>query len=134
MGSSVEACAEHRINIQPQQISYRIYLAFALKARKRGLRHDQIVFSDVAPKEEHLHRCVLADLALDTIVYNSHSSAVDVLWAGTPMITMPGEKMCQRASAGLLKGCGLEVDRRYSLLHSTVRSIMRIISPSYIVY
>jgi hypothetical protein len=129
MGSSVKACAKHRINIQLQQISYRIYLAF-----EGSKERDQIVFSDVAPKEEHLHRCVLADLALDTIVYNSHSSAVDVLWAGTPMITMPGEKMCQRASAGLLKGCGLEVDRRYSLIHSTVRSIMRIISPSYIVY
>ena len=49
------------------------------EARKRGLRHDQIVFSDVAPKDEHLARCVLADLSLDTMSYNSHTTACDLL-------------------------------------------------------
>mmetsp|Transcript_12973 Transcript_12973/g.19544 ORF Transcript_12973/g.19544 Transcript_12973/m.19544 type:complete len:972 (-) Transcript_12973:253-3168(-) len=78
------------------------------EARKRGLRHDQIVFSDVAPKEEHLARCVLADLCLDTVAYNAHTTACDVLWAGTPMITCPGDKMSTRVASSILKSCGLE--------------------------
>lgn len=49
------------------------------EARKRGLRHDQIVFSDVAPKDEHLERCVLADLCLDTRAYNGHTTTCDAL-------------------------------------------------------
>ena len=78
------------------------------EARKRGLRYDQIVFSDVVPKEEHLRRCVLADLCLDTTSYNSQSTACDVLWAATPIITCPGDKMASRVCASLLKSCGMD--------------------------
>lgn len=78
------------------------------EARKRGLRYDQIVFSDVVPKEEHIRRCVLADLCLDTTNYNSHTTACDLLWAATPIITCPGDKMAARVCASLLKSCGLE--------------------------
>ena len=78
------------------------------EARKRGLRYDQIVFSDVVPKEEHLRRCVLADLCLDTTSYNSHTTACDLLWAATPIITCPGDKMASRVCASLLKACGMD--------------------------
>lgn len=78
------------------------------EARKRGLRHDQIVFSDIAPKEEHLERCLLADLSLDTLIYNGQTTTCDLLWAGTPVISCPGEKMCSRVTSSLLKSCGLE--------------------------
>lgn len=78
------------------------------EARKRGLRYDQIVFSDVVPKDEHLRRCVLADLCLDTIAYNSHTTACDLLWAATPIVTCPGDKMASRVCSSLLKACGLE--------------------------
>ena len=78
------------------------------EARKRGLRYDQIVFSDVVPKEEHLRRCVLADLCLDTTSYNSHTTACDLLWAATPIITCPGDKMSSRVCASLLKACGMD--------------------------
>lgn len=40
----------------------------------------QIVFSDVAPRDEHLRRGVLADLFLDTSAQNSHTTACDILW------------------------------------------------------
>ena len=49
------------------------------EARKRGVREDQIVFSDVVNKAEHIKRGFLADLFLDTAVYNAHSTAFDIL-------------------------------------------------------
>lgn len=41
-------------------------------------------------QEEHVRRGQLADLCLDTPLCNGHTTGMDVLWAGTPMITLPG--------------------------------------------
>lgn len=49
------------------------------EARKRGVREDQIVFSDVATREEHIKRGYLADLFLDTPLCNAHTTACDIL-------------------------------------------------------
>jgi len=80
------------------------------EARKRGVRESQIVFSDVAPREEHIRRGVLADLFLDTTASNAHTTACDILWSGTPLVTMKGEKMTSRVAASLLRSVGLEED------------------------
>jgi len=56
-----------------------------------GLPASRIIFSPVAPKEEHVRRGQLADVCLDTPLCNGHTTGMDVLWAGTPMVTMPGE-------------------------------------------
>jgi protein O-GlcNAc transferase len=66
------------------------------EARNRGVRADQIIFSDVAPREEHVKRGFLADLFLDTPACNAHTTACDILWSGTPMLTMVGDKMATR--------------------------------------
>jgi protein O-GlcNAc transferase len=75
---------------------------------KRGVRADQIVFSDVAPREEHVKRGYLADLFLDTPACNAHTTACDILWSGTPMLTLMGDKMSTRVGASLLRAAGLE--------------------------
>jgi protein O-GlcNAc transferase len=49
------------------------------EARKRGVREDQIIFSDVATRDEHIKRGYLADLFLDTPVCNAHTTACDIL-------------------------------------------------------
>jgi protein O-GlcNAc transferase len=51
------------------------------------------MYSDVAPREEHVKRGFLADLFLDTPACNAHTTACDILWSGTPMLTMTGDKM-----------------------------------------
>uniref|UniRef100_A0A8C4MRT1 UDP-N-acetylglucosamine--peptide N-acetylglucosaminyltransferase 110 kDa subunit n=1 Tax=Equus asinus asinus TaxID=83772 RepID=A0A8C4MRT1_EQUAS len=60
-------------------------------AQNMGLPQNRIIFSPVAPKEEHVRRGQLADVCLDTPLCNGHTTGMDVLWAGTPMVTMPGE-------------------------------------------
>ena len=42
-------------------------------------------------QEEHVRRGQLADVCLDTPLCNGHTTGMDVLWAGTPMVTMPSE-------------------------------------------
>ncbi len=40
-------------------------------------------------QEEHVRRGQLADVCLDTPLCNGHTTGMDVLWAGTPMVTLP---------------------------------------------
>uniref|UniRef100_A0A671LQ99 UDP-N-acetylglucosamine--peptide N-acetylglucosaminyltransferase 110 kDa subunit n=1 Tax=Sinocyclocheilus anshuiensis TaxID=1608454 RepID=A0A671LQ99_9TELE len=54
-------------------------------AQNMGLPASRIIFSPVAPKEEHVRRGQLADVCLDTPLCNGHTTGMDVLWAGTPM-------------------------------------------------
>ena len=58
-------------------------------AAQHGIPAHRIIFSNVAPKEEHVRRGQLADVCLDTPLCNGHTTGMDVLWAGTPMVTYP---------------------------------------------
>lgn len=54
-----------------------------------GIDANRVIFSNVAAKEEHVRRGQLADVCLDTPLCNGHTTGMDVLWAGTPMVTLP---------------------------------------------
>lgn len=64
------------------------------------------MFTDVAPKHLHISRARICDLVLDTAECNAHTTAADVLWSGTPLLTLPRYqyKMCSRMAASILKG------------------------------
>jgi len=63
-----------------------------MQATKAGVPKERLIFgSPCSPKLEHLKRVTLADLALDTLVYNGHTTASDMLWAGVPLITKAGD-------------------------------------------
>ncbi len=66
----------------------------------------RVIFSDVAPKQQHISRARVCDLFLDTPECNAHTTAADVLWSGTPLLTLPRYryKMCSRMAASILKG------------------------------
>ena len=61
-----------------------------------GLPPGKIIFSNVAAKEEHVRRGQLADVCLDTPLCNGHTTSMDVLWTGTPVVTLPGETLASR--------------------------------------
>ncbi|XVF42387.1 hypothetical protein PTKIN_Ptkin01aG0358100 [Pterospermum kingtungense] len=73
----------------------------------QGVQPDQIIFTDVAMKNEHIRRSALADLFLDTPLCNAHTTGTDVLWAGLPMVTLPREKMATRVAGSLCLATGL---------------------------
>ncbi|XP_048333026.2 probable UDP-N-acetylglucosamine--peptide N-acetylglucosaminyltransferase SEC [Ziziphus jujuba] len=76
-------------------------------AAQRGVQPDQIIFTDVAMKGEHIRRSALADLFLDTPLCNAHTTGTDVLWAGLPMVTLPLEKMATRVAGSLCLATGV---------------------------
>lgn len=76
-------------------------------ATAQGVQPDQIIFTDVAMKQEHIRRSSLADLFLDTPLCNAHTTGTDILWAGLPMITRPLEKMATRVAGSLCLATGL---------------------------
>lgn len=71
-----------------------------------GLSPGRIIFSNVAPKEEHVRRGQLTDVCLDTPLCNGHTTGMDVLWAGTPMVTLAGETLASRVAASQLTTLG----------------------------
>jgi predicted O-linked N-acetylglucosamine transferase (SPINDLY family) len=77
------------------------------EAEARGVAAERLVFAQRMPLSDHLGRHRLADLFLDTLPYNAHTTASDALWAGLPMLTCPGETFAGRVSASLLRAIGL---------------------------
>ena len=72
-----------------------------------GIDGERLVFARRLPKDRHLERHRLADLFLDTRLYNAHTNASDALWAGVPVLTCMGEMFPARVAASLLQAVGL---------------------------
>ena len=77
-------------------------------AELRGVDRSRLVFASFVPVEDHLKRIRLADLFLDTLPYNAHTTASDALRVGLPLVTMIGESFASRVAASLLNAVGLQ--------------------------
>src|SRR5262249_59809935 len=77
------------------------------EAQAGGVDPERLVFAGRAPVAEHLPRPRLADLFLDTLPYNAHTTASDALWAGLPVLTCQGTAFAARVAASLLQAVGL---------------------------
>lgn len=78
-----------------------------LAAQTHGIDPARIIMAPKKPLPEHMARYRVADLALDTFPYNSHTTASDALWAGCPLITCMGETFASRVAASLLRAANL---------------------------
>ncbi len=77
------------------------------EAQQRGLDPNRLVFAKKMELSEHLARHRLADLFLDTLPYNAHTTASDALWVGLPVLTRMGESFASRVAGSLLNAIGL---------------------------
>ena len=77
------------------------------EAVTRGVYAERLIFAKRVPPRDHLARHRLADLFLDTLPYNGHTTASDALWAGVPVLTCLGETFAGRVAASLLHAIGL---------------------------
>jgi len=77
------------------------------EAAQRGIDPSRLVFAPRQSPELHLARHCHADLFLDTLPINAHTTASDALWAGLPVLTCPGEAFAARVAASLLTAAGL---------------------------
>jgi predicted O-linked N-acetylglucosamine transferase (SPINDLY family) len=78
------------------------------EAQVRGVDPTRLVFARrMEQLPEHLARHRLADLFLDTLPYNAHTTASDALWTGLPVLTQMGSAFAGRVAASLLNAVGL---------------------------
>lgn len=77
------------------------------EAGARGIASERLVFATRQPLAVHLARHAAADLFLDTLPCNAHTTASDALWAGLPVLTARGTTFPGRVAASLLTAIGL---------------------------
>jgi predicted O-linked N-acetylglucosamine transferase (SPINDLY family) len=77
------------------------------EAAARHVAPDRLVFAPRLPLPAHLARHRLADLFLDTMPYNAHTTASDALWAGLPVVTCTADGFAGRVAGSLLSAVGL---------------------------
>jgi protein O-GlcNAc transferase len=78
------------------------------EAAARGIDPARLVFADSLPDyRDHLVRHRAADLFLDTLPFNAHTTASDALWAGLPVLTCRGRTFAGRVAASLLNAVGM---------------------------
>jgi protein O-GlcNAc transferase len=78
-----------------------------LEAEARGVRAERLVFAPRMSPSNHMLRQRLADLFLDTLPCNAHTTASDALWAGLPVLTCRGATFPGRVAASVLRATGL---------------------------
>jgi predicted O-linked N-acetylglucosamine transferase (SPINDLY family) len=77
-------------------------MALRREAQARGISGERLVFADRVERDAHLTRLQLADVFLDTRFYNAHTTALDALAAGVPVLTVRGERYAGRVAASAL--------------------------------
>ena len=68
---------------------------------------DRLVIAPRLPLDQHLARYRVADVALDTFPYTSHTTASDALWMGCPLVALAGDTFASRVSGSILASCDL---------------------------
>lgn len=74
----------------------------------RGIAPDRIIFAERLDRERHLARHRLADLFLDTFPFNAGATAACAIWAGLPILTLPGVTFASRYGASIVTAAGME--------------------------
>jgi len=103
-----------------------------LEAEKRGVAPERLIFAPKASVADHLARHRLADLCLDTLPYNAHTTASDALWAGLPVLTCLGETFAGRVAASLLKAIGLDALITHTLAEYEALALRLARDPAYL--
>ncbi|MEK8034662.1 tetratricopeptide repeat protein [Ideonella sp. DXS29W] len=74
---------------------------------QRGVSADRVFWAPKLPLAKHIARLRTADMFLDTWPCNAHTTASEALWAGVPVLTVPGRTFASRVAASLVSACGL---------------------------
>jgi protein O-GlcNAc transferase len=69
---------------------------------------ERIIFADRIDYGGHLKRIQHIDIALDTRIYNGHTTTIEMLQAGIPLVTLEGNHFASRVSTSILKTLEIE--------------------------
>jgi len=93
------------------------------EAEARGVDPCRVIYAPLETYSAYLARYDLADLFLDTRWFNAHTTAIDALRCGVPVLTVAGEAMCSRLGASVLQAAGLPELITHSLDEYKTRAI-----------
>jgi predicted O-linked N-acetylglucosamine transferase (SPINDLY family) len=77
------------------------------EAQERGVSPERLIFAPKVPTDQYLARQRCADLFLDSLPYNAHTTTSDALWVGLPVLTCMGQAFASRVAASLLRAVEL---------------------------
>jgi len=77
------------------------------QAAAHGIAARRLYWAPNLPLDQHIARIGNADLFLDTLPVNAHTTASDALWAGVPLVTVLGDTFVSRVAASLVSAAGL---------------------------
>jgi predicted O-linked N-acetylglucosamine transferase (SPINDLY family) len=84
-------------------------------AAAQGVASEKLIFAPRIAIVDHLARHSHADLFLDTLPYNAHTTCSDALWMGVPVLTCVGNTFSARVAGSLLTTLNLTELITYSL-------------------
>ncbi|MEY4768281.1 MAG: hypothetical protein RL637_920 [Pseudomonadota bacterium] len=91
---------------QPNELATAKHLRCEIQ--RHGIDPQRLIFADRTPTTAlHLARLQQADLFLDTLPYNAHTTATDALWVGLPLITCMGKTFAGRVASSALLAIGI---------------------------
>ena len=76
-------------------------------AKDQGIDTSRIIFAKPLEMSLHLARLKIANLVLDTLPYNAHTTASDALWVGVPIVTCIGKTFPGRVCASILSAMNM---------------------------
>ena len=100
------------------------------EAEQSGVAAERVVFAPKIGLDGHLARHGLADLFLDTLPCNAHTTASDALWAGLPVLTCMGGAFSGRVAGSLLNAAGLPEMITHSLDEYEARALELATAPA----
>jgi protein O-GlcNAc transferase len=78
-----------------------------LQALERtGVDSRRVEFVDFRPRREYLELYHRLDIVLDTFPYNGHTTSLDALWMGAPVVSLAGNTPVSRAGLSQLTNLG----------------------------
>ena len=102
------------------------------EAQKRGVAPDRLVFAPMVPMDQYQAQHRAADLFLDTLPYNAHTTAGYALRAGLPVLTYPGKSFAARVAGSQLNGLNLPDLVTGSLDEYEARALELATNPSFL--
>ncbi|HEX5539164.1 MAG TPA: glycosyltransferase, partial [Methylophilaceae bacterium] len=100
------------------------------EAEQRGIAAERLVFAPRLPIDQHLARHALADLFVDTLPYNAHTTTSDALWMGLPLLTCVGDTFAGRVAGSLLHAAQLPELITHSLAGYEARALQLAQAPA----
>jgi protein O-GlcNAc transferase len=92
---ALKAVERSRLIMRAPEGSGRQWVLDTLKLA--GISADRIDFVGRQPRGRYLETYQRIDIALDTFPYNGHTTTLDALWMGLPVVTLVGQTVVGRA-------------------------------------